>query len=122
MVPVDSLHRVVLAFLLLAIFGLPSVAAQDTKSSSSDQASQGQQDQQQGDKQADPLKRPLDEKQRKRNAKALKQELGKSYSPHLYEGAGHGFLRQQTGQGGANGKAAEAAWKETIKFLKENTK
>jgi carboxymethylenebutenolidase len=48
--------------------------------------------------------------------------LGKSYSPHLYEGAGHGFLRQQTGQGGANGKAAEAAWKETIKFLKENTK
>ena len=57
MVPVGSLHRVVLAFLLLAIFGLPSVAAQDTKSSSSDQASQGQQDQQQGDKQADPLKR-----------------------------------------------------------------
>jgi carboxymethylenebutenolidase len=50
------------------------------------------------------------------------KELGKSYSPHIYEGAGHGFLRQQTGQGGANGKAAEAAWKETIRFLKENTK
>ena len=85
MVPVGSLHRVVPAFLLLAIFGQPSVAAQDAKSSSSDQASQGQQDQQQGDKQADPLKRPLDEKQRKRNAKALKQELGKSYKKWLDE-------------------------------------
>jgi carboxymethylenebutenolidase len=45
---------------------------------------------------------------------------GKSYKPNIYAGAGHGFLRQQSGV--VNGKAAAGAWKETIKFLKENTK
>jgi carboxymethylenebutenolidase len=51
--------------------------------------------------------------------------LGKSYTPHVFEGAGHGFLRQQDGPKdapGANLKAAEQAWPETIKFLRENTK
>ncbi len=42
--------------------------------------------------------------------------------PGVYAGAGHGFLRQQSGQNGANAKAAEQAWAETVKFLKENTK
>ena len=47
---------------------------------------------------------------------------GKSYTPHIYEGAGHGFLRQQDGKDGANLKAAQQAWPETVKFLKEHTK
>lgn len=55
-------------------------------------------------------------------AEARMKELGKSYSPHVFEGAGHGFLRQQDGQNGANMKAAEQAWPLTITFLRENTK
>jgi carboxymethylenebutenolidase len=55
-------------------------------------------------------------------AEAKMKELGKTYTPHSYEGAGHGFLRQQDGQNGANKKAAEQAWPETIQFLKDNTK
>jgi carboxymethylenebutenolidase len=50
------------------------------------------------------------------------KQLNKTYTPHIYEGAGHGFLRQQDGQNGANKKATEQAWPETVKFLKENTK
>jgi carboxymethylenebutenolidase len=44
----------------------------------------------------------------------------KSYTPHIFDGAGHGFLRQQSGQDGANQKAAEQAWPETVAFLKKN--
>src|SRR5205085_2190176 len=36
-------------------------------------------------------------------------ELKKSYMPHVFDGAGHGFLRQQSGQSGANQKAADEA-------------
>src|SRR5258706_1046689 len=50
------------------------------------------------------------------------KELNKTYEPNIYEGAGHGFLRQQNGQNAANKKAAEQAWPKTINFLKENTK
>ncbi|HZL36509.1 MAG TPA: dienelactone hydrolase family protein [Tepidisphaeraceae bacterium] len=50
------------------------------------------------------------------------EKLGKSYAPHIYEGAGHGFLRAQQGQNGANQKAADQAWPATIAFLKEQTK
>jgi carboxymethylenebutenolidase len=46
-------------------------------------------------------------------------ELKKSYTSHVYEGAGHGFLRQQSGNDGANQKAAEQAWPATIEFLKK---
>lgn len=48
------------------------------------------------------------------------KELQKSYTVHTYEGAGHGFLRQQSGQNGANEKAAKQAWDETLSFLKKN--
>jgi carboxymethylenebutenolidase len=48
--------------------------------------------------------------------------LEKSYTPHVYDGAGHGFLRAQTDRNGANMKAAEQAWPATIRFLQENTK
>ena len=47
--------------------------------------------------------------------------LGKWYETHELQGAGHGFLRNQTGQGGANGKAAERAWPMTIAFLRQNS-
>ena len=47
-------------------------------------------------------------------------ELGKSYTHHEYENAGHGFLRQQSGRDGANLKASRQAWGETIAFLKKN--
>jgi carboxymethylenebutenolidase len=50
---------------------------------------------------------------------AAMKELGKSYTKHIYDGAGHGFLRQQQGRE-ANAKAAEKAWKETGDFLKKN--
>jgi len=46
---------------------------------------------------------------------------GKSYEPLSYEGAGHGFLRAQSGREGANMKAAESAWPRTIAFLREHT-
>jgi carboxymethylenebutenolidase len=47
-------------------------------------------------------------------------ELKKSYDPHVYDNAGHGFFRQQTGRDGANLKAATAGWAEAIAFLKKN--
>ncbi|HEY8748812.1 MAG TPA: dienelactone hydrolase family protein [Tepidisphaeraceae bacterium] len=55
-------------------------------------------------------------------ASAEMGKLNKPYTPHIYEGAGHGFLRQQDGGGGANMKATEQAWPATIAFLRENTK
>lgn len=53
---------------------------------------------------------------------AAMKKAGKTYEPHVYEGAGHGFLRQQTGKEGANLKAARAAWPRTISFLKDALK
>jgi carboxymethylenebutenolidase len=47
-------------------------------------------------------------------------DANKSYEPHIYPGAGHGFLRQQDGRDGANLKASQQGWAETIKFLKKN--
>lgn len=47
-------------------------------------------------------------------------DLKKSYDPHIYTGAGHGFLRQQSGNNGANLKASQEAWPTTIAFLKKN--
>jgi len=49
---------------------------------------------------------------------AAMKELSKPYIPKVYDGAGHGFLRQR--QNEANQKAADAAWAETIAFLKKN--
>ncbi len=48
------------------------------------------------------------------------KELGKPYTPHVYEGAGHGFLRQQNERDGANLKAAHQAWPATVQFLREH--
>lgn len=48
------------------------------------------------------------------------KKVGKPFTAHTYEGAGHGFLRQQTGRDGANEKAAREAWEETVRFFKKN--
>jgi carboxymethylenebutenolidase len=50
------------------------------------------------------------------------KKLGKTYQTETYAGAGHGFLRAQSGREGANMKAAEKAWPQTIAFLKQHTK
>lgn len=47
------------------------------------------------------------------------KRLGKVYEPNVYEGAGHGFLRQQDGKEGANLRATEQAWPRTVTFLRE---
>jgi carboxymethylenebutenolidase len=47
------------------------------------------------------------------------KKLGKPYEPNTYEGAGHGFLRDQEGREGANLKATRQAWPRTLAFLKE---
>src|SRR3954471_2918793 len=54
-------------------------------------------------------------------AKENMSKLNKTYDPHIYDGAGHGFLRAQS-QSEANAKAAKEAWPATIAFLKEHTK
>jgi len=54
--------------------------------------------------------------------KVAMDKLGKTYEVHVFDGAGHGFLRQQTGQNGANQKAADQAWPATIAFLKDHLK
>jgi carboxymethylenebutenolidase len=53
-------------------------------------------------------------------AQAALQKLGRRYETHIYEGAGHGFLRQQTGRAGANLKATQQAWPRTVEFLREH--
>lgn len=50
-------------------------------------------------------------------AKEMKR-LGRMYEYEMFAGAGHGFLRQQSGRDGANMKATKEAWPRTIKFLK----
>lgn len=45
--------------------------------------------------------------------------LGRTYVPTIYPGAGHGFLRQQTGMDGANMAATRAAWPATIAWFKK---
>jgi carboxymethylenebutenolidase len=53
--------------------------------------------------------------------KTQMQKLGKAYEVEVYAGAGHGFLRQQDGRGGANLKATDQAWPRTIAFIRKYT-
>jgi carboxymethylenebutenolidase len=53
-------------------------------------------------------------------AEAEMKKLGKTYEPHVYEGAGHGFLRAQEDRNGANLKATQEAWPRTVAFLREH--
>ena len=43
--------------------------------------------------------------------------LGRTYQHQVFPGAGHGFLRQQDGQNGANLQAARAAWPRTVQWF-----
>jgi carboxymethylenebutenolidase len=52
------------------------------------------------------------------DTEAKMKEAKKVYEYTIYDGAGHGFLRQQDGREGANLKASEQAWPKTISFLK----
>lgn len=54
------------------------------------------------------------------SADSTMKALGKPYEPVILAGAGHGFLRQQDGQNGANLSAARAAWPKTIAFFQKN--
>jgi carboxymethylenebutenolidase len=53
-------------------------------------------------------------------AAAEMQRLGRSFESHFYEGAGHGFLRQQDGRDGANLAATRAAWPVTVQFFRRH--
>lgn len=53
-------------------------------------------------------------------ASAEIKKLGKTYEYEIYEGAGHGFLRQQSGRDGANLKATQHAWPRMLSFLKKH--
>jgi carboxymethylenebutenolidase len=55
-------------------------------------------------------------------AEEAMKKAGKRYAPNVYEGAGHGFLRQQAGRDGANARAAARAWPATVAFLRESLK
>ena len=48
------------------------------------------------------------------------RRMGKFYEPHQFEGAGHGFLRQQSSRDGANLAATRAAWPKTVAFFREH--
>jgi dienelactone hydrolase len=45
--------------------------------------------------------------------------LGRTYVTHVYEGAGHGFLRQQSAQDGANLAATKESWPEAIAWFRK---
>jgi carboxymethylenebutenolidase len=53
-------------------------------------------------------------------ASAEMKKLGKVYEYEIYEGAGHGFLRQQSGRNGANLTATQKAWPRVLGFLKKH--
>jgi carboxymethylenebutenolidase len=57
-------------------------------------------------------------------AKAGMAKANATYDPHVFDGAGHGFLRQQGGSANAPGnmKAADEAWKLTLDWLRKYTK
>ena len=51
-------------------------------------------------------------------ADSAMKAFGKVYETRIYEGAGHGFLRQQNAPGTPNHLAAEKAWPETIAWFR----
>lgn len=53
-------------------------------------------------------------------ADSAMKAMGKIYTQEVYEGAGHGFLRQQDGRDGANLAASKKAWPATIAWFKRH--
>jgi GWxTD domain-containing protein len=83
--PQEGLCRYVSYSCLLALFllGITAAAQQQDAKPDADQASGSTQSS--SSDQVDPLKRPISEKQKKENAKSLKQELSKTYKKWLDE-------------------------------------
>jgi carboxymethylenebutenolidase len=52
-------------------------------------------------------------------ADSAMRSLGRTYEHIIYPGAGHGFLRQQSGMDGANLAAARAAWPATVAWFRK---
>ena len=52
-------------------------------------------------------------------ADSAMKAMHKIYQPHIFAGAGHGFLRAQTGNAGANMTATIQAWPATISWLRK---
>ena len=50
---------------------------------------------------------------------SIMKRLGKTYEPHIFDGAGHGFARQQSGANGANMAAIAKAWPLTVQWFKK---
>ncbi len=48
------------------------------------------------------------------------KKLGRVYETEIYDGAGHGFLRAQSGREGANLRATQKAWPRTVAFLRKH--
>jgi carboxymethylenebutenolidase len=53
-------------------------------------------------------------------AKTELAKTGSTYEPHVFEGAGHGFLRAQDGQNGANMRATRESWPLVLEFLRKH--
>ena len=53
-------------------------------------------------------------------ADSAMRALGKTFEHHVFDGAGHGFLRAQEGQNGANMIASQQAWPLTIAWFRRN--
>lgn len=51
-------------------------------------------------------------------ADSAMRALGRPFEPHVFAGAGHGFLRQQDGKNGANLAATRQAWPLTVAFFR----
>lgn len=51
-------------------------------------------------------------------ADSAMRALGKTFTHYSYEGAAHGFLRQQSGQAGANLNATQQAWPATVAWFR----
>lgn len=53
-------------------------------------------------------------------ADSAMRALGKPFEHVIFPGAGHGFLRQQDGQNGANLAATQGAWPRTVAFFRQH--
>lgn len=53
-------------------------------------------------------------------ADSAMRALGKTFQHVTYPGAGHGFVRQQEGQNGANLAATRGAWPRTVAFFRQH--
>ncbi|HEX5831478.1 MAG TPA: dienelactone hydrolase family protein [Gemmatimonadaceae bacterium] len=53
-------------------------------------------------------------------ADSAMKALGRTFEPHTFDGAGHGFLRQQDGRGGANLAATRQAWPLTVGWFRKH--